>query len=125
MRADRQQIGRLARLTERSDFLRVQKDGRKWVSKSLVLQCCASDTAAPRYGITVTKKTNPSAVVRNRIRRRLRAAACDVLTLDGRDGTDYVLIGRPETLTRSYEDIKKDLAWCLRRLAAQTEENNS
>lgn len=120
MQADKQQIAKLGRLKERADFLRIQQAGRKWVAKGLVLQICENTGHGLRYGITVTKKTSPSAVVRNRIRRRLRAAACDVLAIQGAENTDYVLIGRPDALTRPYDDLKNDLAWCLRRLNPST-----
>ena len=104
MKATKEQIKSLGRLKKRSDFLRVQGTGAKWVSKSLILQAGDNNDATIRFGLTVSKKTSASAVVRNRIKRRLRAAARDVLP------------GRTDTENRSYEDIKKDLAWCVRKL---------
>jgi ribonuclease P protein component len=61
-----------------------------------------------RLGFTVTKKVG-NAVVRNRARRRLRAAADRVMPGTGRAGWDYVLIGRAETLTRPFERLCEDL----------------
>lgn len=116
MKATKEQIKSLGRLKKRSDFLRVQGTGAKWVSKSLILQAGDNNDATIRFGLTVSKKTSASAVVRNRIKRRLRAAARDVLPGAGRPGADFVLIGRSDTENRSYEDIKKDLAWCVRKL---------
>lgn len=118
MFATKEQIRKLGRLQKRSDFLSVQAAGRKWVSKSLILQISPNeqDAHGMRAGFTVSKKISTSAVVRNRIKRRLRAAARDVLPLKGQAGMDYVLIGRTDTATRAYADITKDLAWCLRKL---------
>lgn len=116
MKATKEQIKSLDRLQKRSDFLRVQGTGVKWVSKSLILQAGDNGDGAVRFGLTVSKKTSTSAVVRNRIKRRLRAAARDVLPGAARAGTDFVLIGRTETATRDYDAIKEDLAWCIRKL---------
>lgn len=116
MKATKNQIESLGRLQRRSDFLRVQQAGRKWVSQSLILQVADNTLAQARFGLTVTKKVSGSAVVRNRIRRRLRATAAHVLSLYARPGVDYVLIGRVETETRDFAVLEKDLLWCLKRL---------
>lgn len=69
-----------------------------------------------RMGYTVTKKVSKKAVVRNRIKRRLRALAADIMPLYAVDGHDYVLVGRGETLDKDYLSLQKDLKWCLKRL---------
>lgn len=96
--------------------MRAQTGGRKWVSQSLVLQVAENGTDAVRYGLTVSKKTDKSAVVRNRIKRRLRAVAAGILPLRAQSGMDYVLIGRPATATRDFAALEKDLIWCLKRM---------
>lgn len=116
MKATKNQMESLGRLQRRSDFLRVQQQGRKWVSKSLVLQVAENTLGETRFGLTVTKKVSGSAVVRNRIRRRLRALAAHLLAEQARSGVDYVLIGRVETESRDFAVLEKDLLWCLKRL---------
>lgn len=117
MQASREKMQKMGRLKRRSCFLRVQKDGKKWVSKGLILQAAQSeDPENSRFGITVTRRVSKSAVVRNRIKRRLRAAACDVIPDHVKNGLDFVLIGRAETERYPYADLKKDLKWCLGRL---------
>lgn len=76
-----------------------------------------SDSGAdlPRVGITVSRKVG-NAVQRNRARRRLRAAAREVLPDAGAPGTDYVLIGRAGTLTRSYDGLLSDLKQAVAKL---------
>ncbi|MEQ8355769.1 MAG: ribonuclease P protein component [Kiloniellaceae bacterium] len=71
-----------------------------------------------RVGFTVTKKVG-NAVVRNRVKRRLRAAAAEVFPLCGRAGTDYVVIGRLGTLTRAYDALKADLEQAVTKLDRQ------
>ena len=69
-----------------------------------------------RVGFTASRKVG-NAVVRNRAKRRLRAAAAEILARDGRPGTDYVLIARAGTGERRYADLVGDLAAALRQVA--------
>ena len=110
-------------LKARADFLRL-RSGQKWAAPGLVLQMrAAPDPVRPaleaegvlRVGYTVTK-TVGGAVLRNRAKRRLRAAAAEVLRRDGRAGHDYVLIGRSETLTRPFAALTTDLATAIARV---------
>ena len=68
-----------------------------------------------RAGFTVTKKIGNS-VVRNRLKRRLRALVRQVLPEAGITGADHVLIGRDAGLTRDFAaldaDLRKALAKC-------------
>ena len=110
----------LQRLKQRAEFLRVASHRRKWVTPGLVLQAVPSvpaDDVSVRVGFTVTRKVG-NAVKRNRARRRLRAAAAEVLPGQARAGFDLVLIGRDSTLTRPYRDLVGDLQSALRRLGA-------
>ena len=58
-------------------------------------------------------------MARNRAKRRLRAAAREVLPREGMPGWDYVLIGRPgETATRPFALLQDELAQALRAIHA-------
>lgn len=103
-------------LHKRAEFLRVQSSGKKWISPGVILMAAPADDEKIKFGLTVTKKLSKSAVVRNRIRRRLRAAAHDVLPLKSRSGVEYVLIGRTESEHLPYDKLCSDLSWCLKRL---------
>lgn len=115
----------LGRLLSRKDFLRVAAGRRKWVAPGLILQACAGDGAAGtgphaegrRVGFTASKKVG-NAVARNRAKRRLRAAAREVMSDAALAGTDYVLVARMETVSRPYALLKQDLETGLRRLKA-------
>jgi ribonuclease P protein component len=110
----------VGRLKRRSEFLRIARARRKWAAPGLILQADrhpesgADDGFDCRVGFTVTKKVG-NAVERNRIKRRLRAAARDVLPAQARCGYDFVLIGRKGTLKRPYADLKSDLVQALGR----------
>lgn len=115
----------LDRLKKRSDFLWAQGNGKKWVAKGLVLMIVPNEGLGRRFGITVTKRLSKKAVDRNRMKRRLRSVACDILPVNARDNMDYVLLARMETATRPYIDLQNDLKWCLKKLEAYKREKNS
>jgi ribonuclease P protein component len=93
---------------------------RKAVALGLVLQGLDGAEAAPaRVGFTASRKVG-NAVARNRARRRLQAAACDVLSARAKAGWDYVLIARQATLERPYDALLSDLDKALSRLEANT-----
>ena len=62
----------------------------------------------PRFGFTVTKKLG-NAVIRNRIRRRLKAAIAELAQTRAQAGFDYVIVARAVALNRPYPDIVADL----------------
>lgn len=108
----------LDRLKKRREFLRVAAGGRKRVMPGLILQARPSEgggARGPRVGFTVSRKVG-NAAVRNRARRRLRAAAEAVLTERGRSGCDYVLIGRAATPARPYAALVGDLEAALQAI---------
>lgn len=70
---------------------------------------------AIRIGITVTKKIG-GAVVRNRMKRRFRALAAEMLSDRGIPGADHVLIGRAGGVERDYEQLRGELAKALAKV---------
>jgi ribonuclease P protein component len=111
---------RLATLKIRADFLRVAAGRRKAVTPGLVLQAAprtpgAEGSAVVRVGFTASRKVG-NAVVRNRAKRRLRAAAVQILPDAGSPATDYVLIARAATAERPYPALLADLEAALRRV---------
>lgn len=67
-------------------------------------------------GYTATKKIG-TAVVRNRAKRRLRAAAQDLLPRHGLAGADYVFIARATTATAPWARLLDDMENALISLA--------
>ena len=104
-------------LKRRADFLRAAR-GRKAVRPTLVLQAAPKDAAdAARFGYTATRKLG-GAVVRNRVKRRLREAVRRVAADCIPAGRDYVLIGRATTSRAPFADIVADLRAALNAVAA-------
>jgi ribonuclease P protein component len=103
-------------LKRREDFLRL-RGGVRWSTGAFVIETkCRSDEpdasdevgAGPRFGFTVTKKLG-GAVVRNRIRRRLKEALRCLEPDVALPGHDYVLIARAAASDLSFERLKQDL----------------
>lgn len=102
-------------LADRRDFLDIQSNGKKWVAGGLILQVKENSLGLKRIGFTVSKRVDKSAVKRNRIKRRLRAVAADVISAHAKGGCDYILVGKRSTPDRSYATLVNDLKWCLKK----------
>jgi len=102
-------------IRKRKDFLAAAR-ARSQARASVVVQMRdRGDDGAPRLGLTTTKKLG-NAVTRNRIRRRLRAAARAALDARARPGHDYVLIGRSATAEVGFAALVADLAKAVDKL---------
>ena len=114
---------RVDRVKRRADFLRAQKFRRQF-TPGLTLESCRSPEDVPstgcRVGFTASRKVG-SAVKRNRAKRRLRAAAAEILPLLGRTGHDYVLVAKVATLSRPYAALLADLTKALTGAHAEFE----
>jgi ribonuclease P protein component len=106
----------IGRLKRREEFLKVAGARRKAALPGVVLQAAPGpESGAIRCGFTATKKLG-GAVVRNRAKRRLRAAAQAVLPVAGQRGYDYVLVARAGTLDRPWPHLLDDLRRALETL---------
>jgi ribonuclease P protein component len=103
----------LRRLLKRSEFLKAARGNRAGRS-AFLLQAVESEPAEPGLGFTVTKKTGNSPE-RNRIKRRLRAAAraCEA---SFRPRHDYVLVGRRDALSVPFDRLVTDLSSAITRI---------
>jgi ribonuclease P protein component len=108
------------RLTIRRQFLYVAQ-GRKASGRFVLLQCRptgdegAARRGLVRYGLTASKKVG-NAVVRNRARRRLRAAMIELLGIHGVAGNDYVAVARTASVTADWQALLDDLSRLFIRL---------
>ena len=107
----------MRRLRKRSEYLEVAR-GARTPRRGFLLQSIqrgpdrADVGPEPRFGFTVTKKIG-NAVVRNRIRRRLKEAVRLNAGPVARPMTDYVLVGRRPALDLSFDELVADLLGAL------------
>ena len=110
----------LVTLKRRAEFLAV-RGGVRWSTPSLLLEgklrvpaadSTTVDANPARFGFTVTKKLG-TAVVRNRIRRRLREVLRQGAGKLGHTGCDYVIVARDAALRRTSQALRSDLETAL------------
>ncbi len=82
----------------------------------LLVRDRADGDPAKRIGFTVTKKIG-NAVVRNRMKRRFRALAREVLPERGIGGSDHVMIGRSGGIERDFGQLRTELTRALEKIA--------
>lgn len=101
------------RLRRPADFAAVRADGRRLWHPSLALAFHANGLARNRYGFVIGKRLG-MAVVRNRIKRRLRAA---MYQMHDRllQGYDIVVTARPMALAQPFHELKRILNALLLR----------
>jgi ribonuclease P protein component len=108
-----QEAQRLAVIRKRSDFLAANRGTRiPTPGFVLLVRDRADGDAGLRVGFTVTKKIG-NAVVRNRMKRRFRELARELIPAGGRPGADHVLIGRAGGVERDFGELRQDLAKAL------------
>ena len=107
----------IRKMRVRREFLAANK-GQRFPSPGLLLLVHPRKDGDPAVGlgITVTKKIG-NAVVRNRMKRRYRALAAELLPRYGIAGADHVFIGRQTAIERDFAALRADLKGALKRAA--------
>ena len=96
------------------DFRRIYARGKSAVSPCVVIYCRKNRLDTNRVGFTVSKKMG-KAVVRNRVRRRLR----EIMRLNGErleQGYDLILVARGRAVEAEYRRLEADVLSCCGRL---------
>ena len=106
---------RQARVRARADFDRIFKDGRRVALPALALHWLADGQPA-RLGLAVSRKVDPNAVGRNRIKRILRDAFRHLRPTLAAGA--YVLVARAPAATTAPPALREAFAQLLRRAGA-------
>lgn len=103
-------------IKKRSDFLAANR-GKRYATPGFVLlvKDRQDESTDIRLGITITKKVG-NAVIRNRMRRRFRALAQEMLGEKGKAGADHILIGRDGGIERDFRELRADMEKALGKL---------
>jgi ribonuclease P protein component len=112
-RARPQEAQRLSTIKKRADFL-AANSGRRASTPGFILLVRDREDRDPamRVGFTVTKKIG-GAVVRNRMKRRFRALAREIVPAKGFPGSDHVMIGRTRGIERDFGLLRSELTQAL------------
>lgn len=112
----------VGRVRRRQDFLAANR-GVRVPLPPFVLLVNVGGHGMMRVGFTVSRKVG-NAVRRNRVRRRLRAAARQLLPLQGIAGADHIFIARPMTTEPPFSEllahVEKGLKKARQRLGEQS-----
>jgi ribonuclease P protein component len=108
-------LPRSARVRISADFARVFSDGRRNADPLMSLHWLRGDKPA-RLGLAVSRKVDPRAVGRNRIKRVLRAEFRK-LRLQLANG-DYVIVARPSARTCETNALRTAFSSLLVRAGA-------
>jgi len=114
MKATRKHISILSRLSRQAAFDSLRKTKLRWVSKGFALQAIESDSLS--FCVITSKQAAKLATDRNKMRRRLRVIAYEILPTLAKQNTTYMIVARKESLTLPIDDLRKDLKWCLKKL---------
>lgn len=95
------------RLKKNKDFRTAYKKGKTFFSPSIVMYAFNSNSSNLRIGFTVSKKVG-KAVVRNRVKRKMREI-CRLNLHKLKDGYDIIFVAKPSIITKSYQEISKDI----------------
>ncbi len=107
------------RLAQRTQFERMRRMGRAWTESRLVLVTLSNDLPYSRFGFVVGKRVG-KAVLRNRIKRRMREAVAARLSRIP-PGWDIVLVARTGIVGADFWSIAETLDALLVRAGITTQ----
>jgi len=98
----------LVSLKNKKDFEKVAKSGRPFFARELGFKILKNNLNYNRYGIVVNLKVDKRAVVRNKIRRRIK----EIIRLQHSNlsqGFDLMFLTRESVKELKYAEIKEEL----------------
>jgi ribonuclease P protein component len=106
-------LARANRITHGRDYRATVRRGVKFVGPNTVTYIRASDSSDARFGFIVAKSVGV-AVVRNRVRRRLKAVSYELLPAVAA-GSQVVVRALPEAASQPYGVLFDELSRSLRK----------
>ncbi len=94
------------RLNKKKDFERVFKRGKGFKEDFLFIKIIKNDLETSRFGFIVSQKISKKAVIRNKIKRRMRESVRTALK-DAARGYDIVFLPSSDITKRSFKEINE------------------
>ena len=107
---------RAERLRRRADFLKCYRRGRRWRGSLTTIFAAPNELGHPRLGITVSRKVG-GAVVRVRIKRRIREIYRRWNERRELDGTDLVVHVSPRANGAGFRELRQETMRLLGKIA--------
>jgi len=98
-------------LTKSEQYALVYDKGSSWASELMVMKALPNQLALSRYGFSVSRRLG-GAVVRNRVKRRLREI---LRSLSLEPGWDIIFITRPKAAAAGFTSLEKTVRGLLAR----------
>ena len=96
-------------LKKNKEFKKVYENGKSYATRNLVIYCLNYEKGKKnRYGLSVSKKIG-NAVVRNRLKRRLREIIREFESEKEFKGYDIIFIARKPVVNLDYHRLKRDV----------------
>jgi ribonuclease P protein component len=108
-------------LKKSSQFSLVYDEGKTWPGKEVVLKALSNGSDTTRFGFVVSRRLG-KAVLRNRIKRRLREIARQTPV---KNGWDIIIIARVPVLLADYESLEKSVKKLMFKAGLIIGENES
>ena len=108
-------------LTRKAQYDFVYTGGSTWTDRRVVVKTVTNEIDITRYGFVVSRRVG-NAVVRNRVKRRLREILRDA-TL--KPGWDIVIIARTPAAQADYHELENSVHETLHRAGIIVEEDES
>ncbi len=106
-------------ITKSEQYALVYEKGSAWKDDLLVMRGLPNGLPLSRYGLSVSRRVG-KAVVRNRVRRRLREILRSTLL---KPGWDIVLVVRPKASAAEFAALRESVVRLSRRAGLLAEEH--
>lgn len=97
------------------EFDRAFKLGQSFYSRILGVKAVDNDLSINRFGILISTKVSKKAVIRNKIKRQIRAALHEEMPRL-KIGKDLVIIVFPQILDKKFQEIKDFVILSLKKI---------
>lgn len=108
------------RLRHEKDFARLSVKGRPLYGPFCVLRAWKSGSKPSKVGFVASGKMFKTAVLRNKLRRRIREAFRPLLKTVP-DGYDMTFVARPEAEKADFKELQASLAHLIEKLPSEME----
>lgn len=108
-------LSRSQRLLRPSDFEAVLRGGRRVRDVYFTVAVRTNSANCARLGVTVSRRTSPRAVVRNRIKRQIRESFR--MSKSGLPGIDIVVVANGPAAAAANPALKQSLVKLLQKIS--------